>query len=224
MATKVQVSDLIDRLTRLAGQVPGTSVQAYGQDTFLDMLNSTIRMVARKYWWPELMHRIDTASDGVTGVVTADLSAYEDWKDLRFLFIDNWPNPLARMSNMHNPLLYTSSIAMGWEALPTDHASYASKLIRLFPYTVQHTVTLIMRMMPARLRSTSDYVFFDEDLIVFGVLWQYFEDEGDNPQQAARYKALFDSKYNQIVGNIAEQPLSTNGNMPPYPGEWMETF
>lgn len=225
MAASTLLSDLIARVTRLSGQVPGTSVQQYSEDVITDFINSSIRHIAHKYWWPELMEWTTTALDGTTGVVTADLSGIvDDFKNIRAIFFRDFPRPVPMMSRRINPTLYTTGgdIALGWEALPVSDAQYTSKLFRMIPPTSTGAINLHTRRIPALLRLPSDVTYFDRDLVAYGALWQALEDEAAIPQQASRYKMLFDATYNRLIDNIGDQPISANANLPPWPGLWTE--
>lgn len=219
MATYVTVSKLCDRLTRLSGQVPGSSVQVYSQDIFIDFINSAVRMIGRRYWWPHLMDTISTATDGVTGVLTADLTKVKDFTDIRSIYAGNNNRQLAYFSDLNNNALYTGTSACGFRAVPYGDAQYLNKLIRIVPATAVETITLRVRYIPADLGLT-DMIPFDQDLILYAVLWAYFEDEGDNPQQAMKYSTLFDAKFTEQISAFSNHGVSTMDNVPAGSNDW----
>lgn len=222
MATYVTVQKLVDRLTRLSGQVPGTSVQVYATDIFVDMINSAVRMIARRYWWPQLMNTINTATDGVTGVLTADLSKIKDHTDIRSIFTGNNNQQLPVFSDLNNINLYSGSSACGYVPIPYGNSQYLNKVIRIIPATAVEQVVLVARYMPDDLQLTS-IVPFDQDMILYAVLWAYFEDEGDNPQQAMKYLNLYQARYNDEVSAFAHAGISTINNAPIGSNDWQYT-
>lgn len=202
MATYSTVQEIVTRLTRLSGQVPGVGIQTYGADIFVDMINVAVSTVCRKYWWPHLMDWMTVQLDGSTGVPTTDLTGVRDHTDIKAIYYDNYPKPLAYTTDSVNPTRYSGTVPLGYEALPISHPQYATRLIRIIPVESTGSLKLRVRLMPATL-GVNDTVPMDADLIVFGVLWSYFEDEGDNPQQAGKYKNLFDSKFTELIAATA---------------------
>lgn len=223
MATYATVQTIVSRLIRLSGQVPGTGVQIYSQDVFLDMVNTVMRMAVRKFWWPHLMKTFNTTLDGVTGVVTMPLSGIADHTDIRSIFVDNARDALVWLGDEQNQLQYAgSSSPVGYTALSFDDPQYATRVIQFLPITAKGNVVIRARIMPGVL-GINDVVPIDQDLIVFGVLWSYFEDEGDNPRQASKYKALFDAKYSELISAMSTHRVSLTGNANG-PGSWQETY
>jgi hypothetical protein len=222
MTTYVPVSKIVDRLIRLSGQVPGTSVQVYSQDVFIDLVNTTVRIVARKCWWPHLMWTHDGSLDGANGVLTNDVTNVQDHTDIKAVFVDEDPYPLPRFSPELNLANFaTGDKPCGYAPLPFWHEFYKARLIRIFPPTAKGFLHLHVRTLPIEL-GFNDIVVFDQDLIVFGTMWMYFEDEGDNPQQASKYKALFDAKYAELVSAMSTHRVSLDNNRPYAPYIWQE--
>lgn len=219
MATYVTVSKLCDRITRLSGQVPGSSVQVYSQDVFIDYINSAVRMLAKRYWWPHLMDTIITATDGVTGVLTADLSKVKDFTDIRSIFVGNSDRQLPFFSDLSNVQLYSGSSACGFTAVNFTDPQYSNKLIRVVPATAVETITLRVRYVPPEL-GLNDTVPFDQDLVAYAVLWAYLEDEGDNPQQSMKYASLLDTKLTEQIAAFAMHGVSTANNYPSGSNDW----
>lgn len=220
MTTYVTVDVIVQRLIRLSGQVPGTAVEIYSTDVFVDMVNTTMRMVARKIWWPHLLDWQTGVLDGATGVITTDLVGVQDHTDIKAVFIDAYPTPLPRYSDELLPPI-DGTTACGYDILPVDHPLYLQRLIYVVPKTATGTLLLRVRKVPEK-RGFNDVVPFDQDLMMFGTLWSYFEDEGDNPQQAAKYKALFDGKFTELVASISTHRVSMLGNAPTSGGGWQE--
>lgn len=219
MATYVTVDQLVQRLTRLSGQVPGTSVQVYSTDIFVDMINSAVRMIARRYWWPHLMDTIVTATDGVTGVLTADLSKIKDFTDIRSIFVGNSNRQLPLFSDLQNINLFSGTSACGFRPIRYGDSQYGNKLIRIVPATATETVVLTARYMPDTL-TTASMLPLDQDMVLYAVLWSYFEDEGDNPQQAMKYFNLYESRYNDEISAFANHGISTMDNYPVGANDW----
>lgn len=222
MATYVTVDALVQRLTRLSGQVPGTSVQVYSTDIFIDMINSTVRMLARRYWWPHLMDTVVTATDGTTGALTADLSKIKDFTDIRSIFVGSSDRQLPIFSDLNNNSLYSGSSAVGFRPIRYGDAQYSNKLIRIVPATAVETVTLVARYLPDLLTQSS-MLPFDQDMILYAVLWSYFEDEGDNPQQAMKYFNLYQARFNDEIAAFANHGVSTTDNYPVGTNSWQYT-
>lgn len=197
MATYSTVAQIVSRLIRLSGQVPGTGVQVYSTDVFVDMINTAVRMLGRRYWWPHFMDWKIVETTVGTGVPTADIGI-QDHTDIKAVFAGNCEDPLPYISDNINPQRYIGSRALAYEALPISNPLYSGRVIRVVPFESQDTLRLRVRVMPQEL-SLNDIVPLDSDMVVFAVLWSYFEDEGDNPQQAGKYKQLLDAKFSELV-------------------------
>jgi hypothetical protein len=219
LATYVTVDKLVQRLTRLSGQVPGTSVQVYSTDIFVDLINSAVRLVARRYWWPHLMDTITTATDGSTGVLTADLSKIKDFTDIQAVFAGNNCRPLPVISGLNNPVQYSGSSAVGFKPIRYGDAQYGNKLIRIVPAAAVETVVVSARYMPDELTLTS-MLPLDQDMILYAVLWAYFEDEGDNPQQAMKYYNLYENRYNDEIAAFAAHGIPVGSANPSGSNDW----
>lgn len=214
MATYATVDAITQRLIRLSGQVPGVSVQVYSTDIFYDMINTTMRMIARKYWWPHLMkYFTGLALDGVTGVLTTDLSGVQDHTDIKSIYYDDCGDPLTYAGENINATKITGDKPIFYTALPMSDALYLKRLIIVYPVTATADITIRARIVPDTVLP-GNIVPLDQDLIVFGVLWSFFEDEGDNPQQASKYKALFDAKFTELVTAMSNHrvPLGSDAN------------
>jgi hypothetical protein len=84
------VSDIVNRIERRIAQLSGPGAQTFTQDILIEHITSAFNNTFDQHTWPAYMVWVATTFDGVTGAVTADLSA-TPVKDAQGRIVDTSP-------------------------------------------------------------------------------------------------------------------------------------
>ena len=185
------VNEAVRRVTTLLSQVSGENVQLYAEDKIIDMLQNSYNSLFDMMWWTNRMRRQTVTLDGTSGESTTTFTALTKFDDIKHVYRVGDRIPLPEVSLNENPDIITGSRARYYEP-----SSTTGKIFKCYP--IASTDSIIVQY---RERQT-DFILdptvtidFDVDLLVFGVVYDYLEDDGSNPGATEKYRAKFNAKF-----------------------------
>lgn len=218
------VSDIVaDVITELS-QVAGVSTQVYASPRIQQHLQDATILMMDEMWWPELMQFYQVVPDGVTGRITTDLvSALKNHKVSRYQDIEGvFPialnKPLMTLPPRFNPftLSGTNSVYI------TPDATYPLRPFSVWPTTAADQLAVHARAYPIIPMSTTDTVYLDRLLLTYLAAYMFAEDDGTNPGQIAKFKAMFEKRLEQVKASWQQQSIQLDPRFPTTEYEWSE--
>ncbi len=223
MAANELFENLIQSTIRRIGQVTGTAVQVYAEDLIGDMIQHKFDVMFEEVWWTQFLYWLDGTLDGVTGVVTVDVSTLLDgskdialkrFEDIHTIFPGSSSRPLPRLSDYINPDNVSGSTPQFIE--PTGNVQ---KIFKIHPVTATGTIKLRYRSMPDPF-VTGDTVNFDSQALVLGAAFDYLEDDGTNPGATEKMSRMFEARVRQLKKSRAWLPHSLDPRVTATPDDW----
>lgn len=201
------VTEMVNRVTLLLSQVSGENVQVYAEDRIVDMLQNTYDTVFDKLWWPRRMRRETKALSGTDGEVTVVFTALTRYEDIKHIYREDEEWPLTEVPLNINPNVIKGSRARHYEPTQT-----AGKIFKCYPIASVGNVIAEYRTKQAVFNSDFDAVVdFDVDLLVFGSVYEYLEDDGTNPGATERYRNKYNGKYRDAMANYGTRIIPFRG-------------
>lgn len=198
----VLFDDVIQRVIRRISQVPGTSVQVYAEERIGDMVQHKFEVLFEEVWWNQFLHWKTATLDGVTGVVTIDLSTLVNG--------NNDPIGLKRFEDIKKVIPGTRSkgLKLFPESLNPDNLTGATpryleavgdseKVFRVLPITATGNLNIRYRARPADF-ALGDDIDFDAQALILGAAYDYLEDDGTNPGATDKMAGFFEARVKQL--------------------------
>jgi len=223
MATNVLFEVLIQSTIRRIGQVTGTAVQVYAEALVGDMLQHKFDVMFEEVWWTQFLYWLDGTLDGVTGVVTADVSALVDgtndialkrFEDIHTIFPGSSNRPMGRLPDFVNPDNINGTTPRFLEA-----SGNIQKIFQVHPVTATGLVKIRYRSMPEPFK-TGDTVNFDNQALILGAAFDYLEDDGTNPGATEKMSRMFEARVRQLKKSRAWLPHSLDPRVTETPDDW----
>lgn len=136
------------------------------------------------------------ALDGVNGEPSTAITGLQKYEDIRALFVTGEKHPLR--SAPINQNLYLIS---GTKPRYIDAAQVTpSKIFRVWPLAATGTVVVNWRKKPADFSTFSDTDLnpYDDELLVWSVVYSYLEDDGTNPGATEKYRNLAEGRFAEL--------------------------
>lgn len=212
-------SDLIQLTIKEMSQLPGTGVQLYAEDIVAAKLQTTFNMVLDELWWGDYMQWFGPLTpDGVTGIMTTDLTGVKRYDDIRAVFRIGTDRKLPQLPRDVNPYNLGGSLPRFIEALAE---TTPARIFRVWPLASTSQIFVHARLKPDDFNSDST-VKMDEDVLKLGASWQYLEDDGTNPAAASKQQGLFESRLKQLKKMYSNKPISLDPRVTEVPTEWWQ--
>lgn len=208
---------IITEVQNALSQVTGLGVQSYSQDKIGDMIQRTFNRVRVDRWWSHLMRWQQLALDGTTGhTTTAQLVL--DYTDIRGVFRSDWDRKLSEIPSEVNPFRImgiTPRYIAADDTVP-------GQVFMVYPITATDSALAVAYRKGYPSFTLTDTVPFDSDTVVTGSAWQYSSDDGTNPAQTAKFKAMFDDFLMVKEQQHDSQPIILDPRVREIPDQWRE--
>jgi len=211
------MSTLLQLKTRIfnrLSQQSGVSVQPYTDNKVTEMIQHKFDVLFDRRFWRDYRITNTYQLDGIIGVVTADLTnVIKRFIDIQYIWIDAnlSGSPLPEIDSRSNP---TRINLLGFEPYGVP-----AKRFRIVPVTTTGYVTVRFRTKPPMFVD-SDEVPMDDQLIMTGTIYDYLNDEGANPEAAAKYKNMFESRLGQLESLDMKNEKSLYSTESQYVSDW----
>jgi len=210
------LDQIVQRCVRRMRQTAGTGAQRYSEDVLGDMVQSTFDMLFQLEWWPQFNKWYEFLPlDGVTGVVTSDLSAIKKFEDIRFVFLDGYDRPLPQLNDDVIPANISGNTPRF-----IDPINVAAKVFRVLPMTSTAFLHVRARIKPADFLP-DDEVPFDATALMEGACYRYLADDGNNPGSTEAFRNAFETYVKQMRINMAQAPIQLDPRSGTYPTDWV---
>jgi hypothetical protein len=216
--------DILVEVQHIIGEVAGTGVQEFSEDTTYSALRRAFHLTFVKRPWEQYVRWGRYALDGVAGkVVDADAFgdvSSPDLKDFVAVYRDGENTPLPVLSNRVNPFIYTGDRVLYWTSLAASDPDYLKKRLKFYPITATGNVNIGVKI-PPMVIGEDTVLYLDRMMLEMGTAWQVLDADGSNPGAADTFKQLFDLRFRDIEHNFANQPIEITGESD-IPTQWFE--
>jgi hypothetical protein len=209
MATLI---DLVQRTITRLSMVPGAGTQIYAEDRIAEMIWHKFIVLRSDLFWDDFMDYVQLTcgpvgfpQESVVRVPAIPPSPLDivinRFSDIQHVWNENDPEPLAQMPRRNNPLAYAKS-----GAKPRLYVPDVTHVVRFLPYGEGRLMTLrVKRYYPFFL--ATDEVPMDEQALILGTAYDYLEDDGSNPSQIEKFRAMFDARVLQLKREENQGPI-----------------
>lgn len=207
--------DLVQRTITRLSMVPGVGTQIYAEDRIAEMILHKFIVLRSELFWDDLMSYV-TLTCGPAGfpqetVVRVPSTppnptevVINRFSDIQHVWNDGSDQPLVQMPRRVNPQRLLSSGSSS--SKPLMYAPDAAHVIRFLPPSD-------MRVMYLRVKNyypyfdATDEVPMDDQALILGACYDYLEDDGTNPSQIEKFRALFDARVQQLKREENQGPI-----------------
>lgn len=216
MADKT-LAQLITMVQQELYQIQGASTQVYGEANVSQKIVSSFDMIFSQRW---KRHRtiLSRVLDGTTGEVTVDITTIKSFDDIERIYLENVSRPLTVMDMHTNPSMLTGTTPLGYTPSQTTN-----KLFTVWPIAATGNLTITGFAHPGTF-SSGTTVPFDQWAITYMAAWQYMTDDGSNPDSAAKFQGLFETRLKQLRSNENSEPINLNPSRSFIPDRWTEAY
>lgn len=222
MATTVQLI-LNDALTLLS-QASGTSTQTYGtprmrlfiEQAFFEMFDTPDHV------WLGYRRKL-TAVPVQNGALTVDLVGIDnikinDYKDVIHVWHPDGGEPLPEMSSSRSTSSYAGGAILGIE--PSSAVPFRPFIVWPSDYT--DAVDILVRTRPSIPFTLAQNIYLDHQALVFGAVWAYATDLGNNPGQIVRYEERFRKRMSEMLKGEQRQAIALDSRTATIPTTWRD--
>lgn len=210
------VNEAVNRVELLMSQVAGENVQLYAEDRIVDMLQNSYNTLFDKLWWPNRMRRQTVTLNGTSGEATTNFTALTRFDDIKHVYREGDRLPLPEVSLNENPAIITGTRARYYEPTQT-----ASKILKCYPVASTDNIIVLYR------EKQADFVLdptvtidFDADLLVFGAVYEYLEDDGSNPGATEKYRQKYNAKFTAAKAKYGNRIIPFRRGRALIPDSW----
>lgn len=221
------VREIADDALGLIGDMPGVSVQTYGEDRMLAEIGRGFDLIFKKYFWDQYTDWFRVELDGVLGIPTTDAFEYvRDFEDFSAVFPDAQNEPLAKKASRRNPYAMTNSgtTPLNWGSLPVTSDYYVKRKLKFYPATATGFVNVYARVHPLKADEGwdwADVMHLDKSMLVYGASFMAFIKDELNPGAADTCKNLMEMRFRDIINSLGSHDLSIEDNSG-IPTQWSE--
>lgn len=201
----VVFSTLVQNVIAEIGEVEGSSVQAYSEPRVEEKIRQAVRFILKKCWWDDYMKWYQVALDGTLGISTTSLVGITALEDVRAIYRDTTNYKLKTIPQDINPFTVTGTKPLYYEMLPHTDTNYTDRRLQFWPKDSQANLVIHARLEPTIAEDT--ILHLDRDLLTWGAAWLILEDEDLNAAAAAKNKAMFEQKFQDIVHGLGDQGI-----------------
>jgi len=192
----------------------GTNVQPYAEVRIQAYIQDIFDLVFYSRFWKQYSSWNTGTLDGVTGVVTNDLTPLiTRWSDLKVVVRDQESLPLPVVSSFINPYSITGSSPLYIAAKNTN------KIFNVFPITSTGDVQFYIRTKPSDFTSKS-VINFDSLVIIYGAAYLYSEDDATNLGATDKFKGIFEARLKQLENLEDIHPIKLSSVKNVIPDHW----
>jgi len=223
MVTTVQL--IVNDALGLLSHSPGVSTQTYAtprmrlfvEQAFFEMFD------APEHIWLGYRKKL-TGVPVQNGALTIDLVGahgikIEDYKDVIHVWHPDGGDPLPEVSSRRSTASYFGGGVVGIE--PSTAIPFRPFVIWPADYT--ETVDILVRSRPSLPFSLSQAIYLDHQALVFGAVWAYSTDLGNNPGQSVRYETRFRKRMQEMLQGEQRQAIALDTRLSTIPTTWRDT-
>lgn len=219
-----KAEDILVEVQNIIGEVAGTGVQQFSEDTTYSALRRAFHMSFIKRPWEQYVRWGSFGLDGVTGKITAtdpfgDVGG-PDLQNFVGVFRDKETQPLPVFNNRQNPYVYTGTQVLCWTSLPASDPDFVKKRLQFYPVTAINVVNVAVKLPPVQIIPDT-VLYLDRMMLEMGTAWQVLDADGTNPGAADTLKQMFDLRFRDIEHVLSSQPLQIRG-AETVPSQWYE--
>lgn len=220
------VREIVTDAQGRVGEVAGSGVQIYGEDSMMSCAVRAFNMMFKKYDWPQYRKWHRLTLDGTLGIVTTNsFEAVRDFEDFKAVYRDGQRRPLPKMRALLNPYALTGSSVMYWTSLHAADANYTFRKLQFYPLTSVGVVNIRVRQYPIEYPrigwSWDSVMHLDRDLLVDATTWLSLATDDLNPGAAEAARNMMEQRYSDIIAGFGSQPILVEGESS-IPNTWSE--
>lgn len=217
----ITVSDAIQQVALNMSLIKGSGMSPYSDDQIAQYLRQAHNKIIEDWTWPEMVVSVQRTLDGTTGKATVALApsdGIDNYRQIKFVYIDSVRRALPQVSGYLNPLLQWSLV--GYTILNNRDDPSRQYIVKIVPPT-QGGQMLIVANTKADFTNPDTVVPIDDDLHTYLATWMWAVDDATNPGQVEKYLNLYDDRIKSIRANVNIGPYAMN----PFNGpieQWFE--
>lgn len=205
--------DLIQRTITRLSMVPGTGTQIYAEDRIAEMILHKFVVLRSELFWDDLMSYV-TLTCGPAGFpqemvvrVPSDPPnplevVINRFSDIQHVWNDGSEQPIVQMPRRTNPQRLLASTS----GKPSMYAPDALHVVRFLPPADGRLMVLRVKNYYPYFNAT-DEVPMDDQALILGACYDYLEDDGTNPSQIEKFRALFAARVEQLKREENQGPI-----------------
>lgn len=189
--------------------VSGQGTQIYAEDRIGEMIQHKFDVLFSEEFWPQFCTWTQYTLDGTLGVVTTDLTdIIKDIEDIQSMFHEENSTPIPKLNpSTVNPFGLSGTRPLHYEGLATSFSNYTTRVFHIWPHAATGDITLRYRTKPDNFVAT-DEIYFDDQVLILGAVFDYLEDDGTNPNATQKFQAMFESRVTQLKDNLNTGPIA----------------
>jgi len=210
------LQDISNAVAKKLSMEAGSNVQPYAEARIKSYIQDIFDIIFYKRYWQQYSQWHTATLDGVTGVVTTNLtSILKRWTDLSIVVPDQEVKPLPIVTRFGNPYTITGTFPKYLEAMPTT----STKIFRVYPLASIGDVQFYCRTKPDNF-SDNGVIEFDSMALIYGAAFLYAEDDATNLGAVDKFKGMFELRLKQLEEAEDQHPFSLKRVDSSYPTEW----
>lgn len=199
------INQLIERIEKRLFMSAGLDVQIHAEDQLIEMIRGVYDTLFDDFWYPEYTYYMDATLDGVTGHITTDISAQVlRFKDIHTIYWDEDENPLPGITPGSSITRVRTRCIMP--------STEATKVFKVVPFDTTGDVHFWYRTKIADSvwddNEFDTVIPFDDDVIMYGVVYEFLNNDGSNMQATADYQKKFQGRQQQMRGAQWQQGIN----------------
>jgi hypothetical protein len=204
------VTQLTQSVISLVGLVTGTGVQTYTEPQIRAAIQAQFDMLFIKRFWEWMTDWHTLTLDGVTGIVTADMTTFlSDPTDIESVYITDTNRRIVRPIDREH-LRSTGSSPQYYTPLLWTDALVGTRFVKFWPIASTGNVDIRCRTKPVDFTEVST-VPFPDVVMSQAVAWHLLDNDGINPTAAAKAQLLYETSYRDLIASIGEDVIGHGG-------------
>ena len=196
---------LIQQVIKRLSMTAGTGVQIYAEDKIGIMLQDAFDQIFDDYSWSRFLCQGTGTLDGVTGVITTDISGLiKSYGDLNRVFFDKCVRPLCVLPTSINP--FTLS---GTRPLYYSESQDATRVFKVWPETSTGIVHFLYKKRPDAF-TLNDVVPFDAQALVLKACIDYCADDSGSDTMLKKFQSFYKDRIGQLKAIENDKPITLN--------------
>ena len=199
------IRELIERIETRLFMLSGLDVQTHAEGQIEEMIRGVYNTLFDDFWHPDYTYHMTKTLDGAAGKITTDISSLVlNYRDIQAVFHDTDQEPLPRITSgtsidqiRRKSIMPSTDATKVFKIVPIDttgdvHIWYRTKIADSV-WTDQEYDTVIK---------------FDDDAIMFGVIYEFLVMDGSNREAVQLYAGKFEQRKKMMQKAQWNSPLS----------------
>lgn len=197
------IRDIVNQCIVELSQVPGVSTEVYSSDRLRQYVQDAFDLCWMEHKWEAYRSWWQGTINGSSGHLTADILpttptsglGITNFNNIAIVWVRGSDVPIRDLPNRRNPFNYTGDVAV-YKAADYTHAN---RPIKFFPITATNSVDMLVYQEPRKPFATTDYLYLDNMMLVYGACYLYSVDDAANPAQVSKFQAMFLKRMRQAI-------------------------